>query len=1264
MAEEYISEIVSKEAFEQLKELSAQLIVNKKEMEDLIATAAKFSGEIKGATSGKEVVDKLQQQAVVIEKLNNTTSTRLNIEREIKAEGAKMAQVVAQEAAGWEKVNKVIRDNFATQAELSKKMVDQQLILEKVKAATKKLNSEIKENGFATDAQKQKLAEYNVKQADLKVSLSESAIQLKTMSKEQQSVDASYDQLNARLGLLNNSYRQLSEAERNNADIGGIMLNSINQLDEELKGLDKTMGNSHRNVGNYEVAEKSLRTQLREMRQEIANLKFEYDGLGEKIQEQSNYVNKVASEKGKESAEYVKAAADLKNLQTKYSETEKAMNTMVTTGGQLQDAMDDASTALKSAGQDAGSLVAVTQGLTVMTDAYAVLQGGMAAFGVESKALMEVWAKIQLMQNGINAIQKIALALQKETVLMIKLRLVKEKLMLAFHKEKKSAIIGESVAQAANTTAQAANTAAQAANATATKAAAASTVALAAGEGVATKASWTLVGAAKAAGMAIKSIPVIGWILAAVAALGTLIALIVKASQTEKANEKIEKEKIARLRKINDLKMEALKSVQQEVVELQMSVDLLKKSKEGTAEYSYAIQQVSEKLGVSVKWVKKNIEKVEDLAIAWQKVKLAEATADAFNKEYAENIVKVEQAEQLFLQLKDANLATTKELLESKKEDLNLTDEEIGKIKAYVHARQGLYVLGGGSFAPDKKAMQSRYVVYNKLLELFFDKIKSRFQADADAAVAASTSATQKMIDNLGLVNEAQKQSSDDEEDALSGAGKKTSDILTKETDDRKKLAELITKLAELQKKSEKEKYDDSITLLTQKYENEKLIYQKSNDVLIALEKVYLLEKEKLDVDFEKKQIERLRKNNDALADIFTELNTKRIEGLKETGADITNDLLSIEQARYDREFVKNEKQRTDELNQLTDFYGEKNKTSDLYKQEEEEINAKWNAKAKVNLINHTNQENLIRKQGFEEYIQEIQKNAKRAENASIVKNGRTLTDEERFKLQINSYDELINKMSEYIGKSAEMGMTEQELADEIAEIQAAKVTALENSTEKRIELIRAEKNAQLSLAETIVGSTLLIANAFAANIEDEKQRVRVEQALAMAQVLMNQGIAISEGITLAMKSATIYEGIAKMIAATAAIVAQMITAKQAISQADAQINSAESYAEGTNYHRGGDAVVGEGGSPELVITGGRSFVATAPTFIPNLPVGSKVIPLTNNTTNNIDLTEILEKMDKLNNRSRVNINVGENVYSYIVKGASRTRILNSQFSH
>ena len=1261
MAEEFISEIVSKEAFEQLKELSAQLIVNKKEMEDLIATAAKFSGEIKGATSGKEVVEKLQQQAVVIEKLNNTTSARLNIEREIKAEGAKMAQVVAQEAAGWEKVNKVMRDNFATQAELSKTMVDQQLKLEKVKEAIKKLNSEIKENGFATDAQKQKLAEYNVKQADLKVSLSESAIQLKTMSKEQQSVEASYDQLNARLGLLNNSYRQLSEEERNNADIGGIMLNSINQLDEELKGLDKTMGNSHRNVGNYEVAGKSLRTQLMEMKQSIAGLKIEYDGLGKKIQEQSNYVNKVASEKGKESEEYVKAAADLKNLQSKYSETGKAMNTMIITGGQLQDAMLDASTALKSAGQDAGSLVAVTQGLTVMTDAYAVLQGGMAAFGVESKALMEVWAKIQLMQNGINAIQKIALALQKETVLMIKLRLVKEKLMLAFHKEKKAAIIGETVAEAANTTAQAANTAAQAANVTATKAAAASTVALAAGEGVATKASWTLVGAAKAAGMAIKSIPVIGWILAAVAALGTLIALIVKASQTEKENEKIEKEKIARLRKINDLRMEAMKSVQQEVVELQLSLDLLKKSKKGTDEYRFAIEQVSKKLGVSVEWIEANTDAVNDLAIAWQKVKLAEAETDVFNKEYAENIVKVKQAELLLSQLKDANLATAKELLEAKKDDLKLTDEQIKLIEAYVHRRQGVFDPGTGTSAEAEKAKQeARYSLYNDLLSKLFDKIKLKYQADADAAVTASKEATKEMIDNLELLYKAQEKNSPKNKPSP----KNNPSPILQEIDDRKKLAELLKKLDELQKKSEKEKYEDSISLLTQKYENEKLIYEKNNDVLIALEKVYLLEKAKLDEDFEKKQMERLRQTNDALVDIFTELNKKRIEGWKESGADITNDLLSIEQNRYDREFVENERQRKEELNKLTDFYGEKNKTSDLYKKEEANINAKWNAIANVNLINHTNQEKLIRKQSFEEYIQEIQQNAKRAENALIVKNGRTLTDEERFKLEINSYDELINKMSEYIGKAEEMGIAEQELADKIAEIQAAKVANLENATEKSIELIREEKASQLSLAETIVDSTLLIANAFAANIEDEKQRVRVEQALAMAQVLMNQGIAISEGVALAMKSATIYEGIAKMIAATAAIVAQIITAKNAISQADAHINNAEAYAEGTNYHRGGDAVVGEGGVPELVITGGRSFVATAPTFIPNLQVGSKVIPLTNNTSNNIDLTEILEKMDKLNNRSRVNINVGENVYSYIVKGANRTRILNSQFSH
>ena len=87
-----------------------------------------------------------------------------------------------------------------------------------------------------------------------------------------------------------------------------------------------------------------------------------------------------------------------------------------------------------------------------------------------------------------------------------------------------------------------------------------------------------------------------------------------------------------------------------------------------------------------------------------------------------------------------------------------------------------------------------------------------------------------------------------------------------------------------------------------------------------------------------------------------------------------------------------------------------------------------------------------------------------------MLKNGRTLTDEERFKLEINSYDELINKMSEYIGKAAEMGMAEQELADKIAEIQAGKVRALENSTEKSIELIRAEKMLNYHLARNNCG--------------------------------------------------------------------------------------------------------------------------------------------------------------------------------------------------
>lgn len=61
----------------------------------------------------------------------------------------------------------------------------------------------------------------------------------------------SYYALNKALAETRKAYKNLSEEQRNNKDVGGQMLLQIKELDLELKGLDAEMGQFQRNVGDY-----------------------------------------------------------------------------------------------------------------------------------------------------------------------------------------------------------------------------------------------------------------------------------------------------------------------------------------------------------------------------------------------------------------------------------------------------------------------------------------------------------------------------------------------------------------------------------------------------------------------------------------------------------------------------------------------------------------------------------------------------------------------------------------------------------------------------------------------------------------------------------------------------------------------------------------------------------------------------------------------------------------------------------------------------
>ena len=91
--------------------------------------------------------------------------------------------------------------------------------------------------------------------------------------------EGSYRALNQELVNLRNEYKNLSEAERNNAEVGGAMLSRIQELDTELKSIDATMGQYTRNVGNYKSAVDGLTVSYQTQRQELKALRVTLEQL-------------------------------------------------------------------------------------------------------------------------------------------------------------------------------------------------------------------------------------------------------------------------------------------------------------------------------------------------------------------------------------------------------------------------------------------------------------------------------------------------------------------------------------------------------------------------------------------------------------------------------------------------------------------------------------------------------------------------------------------------------------------------------------------------------------------------------------------------------------------------------------------------------------------------------------------------------------------------------------------------------------------------
>ena len=351
----------------------------------------------------------------------------------------------------------------------------------------------------------------------------------------------------------------------------------IKELEDEYKRLSEQSAQAF-----YSGADKEARAIQQDMRAVKELIKARKDAIKE-AEKTADDLLKVEQKLKDEAAASAKAATSSSALKTHLRELTMQLveleaqgkrgtdefNAIQAEAAELADRIADARQQVRILSNDQSGFQGMMSVMSGVSGGFTALTGAMSLFGSENEDLQRVMMKLQSVMAITMGLQQVQQMLNKDSAAsLVVLNGLKEwwrKITIqatGAQQAEAAATIENTAAQEANTVAEEVNAAAHTANAAATEAEtvadtaqAAASGAAAAAEGVqtaaigaettaavaGTAANWSLAAAFRAVGLAIKSIPVFGWILAGISALIGLVSMF---TDTEKENtEAIEENK-------------------------------------------------------------------------------------------------------------------------------------------------------------------------------------------------------------------------------------------------------------------------------------------------------------------------------------------------------------------------------------------------------------------------------------------------------------------------------------------------------------------------------------------------------------------------------------------------------------------------------------------------------------------------------------------------------------------------------------------------
>ena len=441
-----------------------------------------------------------------------------------------------------------------------------------------------------------------------------------------------------KLGELTGQYVQLGQ-EASAAFMAG--------RDEEYRAIEETRAGIQGEIAVRKQALEEARNLSNELEKEAAKREEEARLVQENAKAYETLRSQIKSVE-KEMASMI-LQGEQNGLTADAVKATEAYQALMEELGRLNDINLDIKQQGKILANDEAKFQGFIQGLSGLSGAFSAATGAISLFAGENENLQKVMTKVQSVMAIAMGMQSVAQTLNKDSAFQL--------VTLNGLKEWWAGIVTKAtVAETAETAATGANTAAQQAQATATAqstvAQGANTAATGAQTTAATAgavANFTLAGAFRAVGLAIKSIPVFGWIITVISALIAVVAHFNnKAKEAKEAQAKLVEQHYKTIGSINELseKWKRLGS------DMEGKKKLIKESQKAFEDYGVVVRDVADAENLLVKnkteFVNAQIAKAQSLALlqsdqyqdAMKKSLEAQLTLQDATKEWNETVGK------------------------------------------------------------------------------------------------------------------------------------------------------------------------------------------------------------------------------------------------------------------------------------------------------------------------------------------------------------------------------------------------------------------------------------------------------------------------------------------------------------------------------------------------------------------------------------------------------------------------------------------------